>query len=93
MVYLVNISKTDFETKKNKWLVKIKQYVDANCPGKMIPFSVEFEQELLKSEQKEASMVRKIIDSGNEALSLIHFFTTGKDEVKSWTIRSGCKAP
>ena len=24
VVYLVNISKADFETKKNKWLVKIK---------------------------------------------------------------------
>ncbi len=59
----------------------------------MIPFSVEFEQEILESGKREASMVKKIIDSGNEALNLIHFFTTGKDEVKSWTIRNGCKAP
>lgn len=93
VVYLVNISKTDFESKKNKWLAKIKQYIDENCPGKMIPFSVEFEQEILKTEKKDQSMVKKIIDSGNEALTLIHFFTTGKDEVKSWTIKSGCKAP
>ncbi len=93
IVYLVNISKADFETKKNKWLVKIKQYVDENCPGKMIPFSVEYEQEILGTENKEASMIKKIIDSGNEALNLIHFLTCGKDEVRSWTIRNGCKAP
>ncbi len=30
---------------------------------------------------------------GNELLHLIHFFTVGKDEVKSWTIREGVKAP
>lgn len=93
VVYLVNISKSDFETKKNKWLAKIKQYIDENCPGKMIPFSVEFEQEILANKSKENSMIKKIIDSGNEALNLIHFFTTGKDEVKSWTLRNGCKAP
>ncbi len=59
----------------------------------MIPFSVEYEQEIVNTDKKDTSMVRKIIDSGNEALNLIHFFTTGKDEVKSWTIRTGCKAP
>ena len=53
----------------------------------MIPFSVEYEQEILNSMNKDKSMIKKIIDSGNEALNLIHFFTTGKDEVKSWTIR------
>ncbi len=26
-------------------------------------------------------------------LHLIHYFTVGKDEVKSWTIREGVKAP
>lgn len=37
--------------------------------------------------------MNKIIDSGNQALDLIHFFTTGKDEVKSWTVRNRTKAP
>ena len=44
MVYLVNISKEDFATKKNKWLGKIKELVEKRCPGKIIPFSVDFEQ-------------------------------------------------
>jgi obg-like ATPase 1 len=74
-------------------LVKIKQYIDENCPGKMIPFSVQYEQEVPEAEKVGGSIVKKIIDSGNEALNLIHYFTCGKDEVKSWTIRNGCKAP
>ena len=44
VVYLINISTKDFEKQKNKWLPKIKQWIDKKCPGKMIPFSVSFEQ-------------------------------------------------
>jgi len=46
IVYLVNISSKNFTTKKNKWLLKIKEWVEKNCPGKIIPFSVSYEQEL-----------------------------------------------
>lgn len=42
VVYLVNLSSKDFETKKNKWLKKIKDYVDANMPGELIPYSAEY---------------------------------------------------
>ena len=38
-------------------------------------------------------MVNRIIKTGYHALSLIHFFTAGEDEVKCWTIRQGTKAP
>ena len=30
---------------------------------------------------------------GYNALDLIHFFTSGEDEVRCWTIRRGTKAP
>jgi obg-like ATPase 1 len=35
----------------------------------------------------------KITKIGYSALQLIHFFTSGEDEVKCWTIRKGSKAP
>lgn len=35
------------------------------------------------------SALERIIVSGYKALSLIYFFTTGKDEVKAWTIQVG----
>ena len=38
-------------------------------------------------------MISKIIKTGYETLSLIHFFTCGKDEVRCWTVKKGSKAP
>jgi len=109
VIYLVNLSEKDFKRKGNKWLPKIKEWVDKNCPGPIIPYSVTYEQELLeKSEKQEESktdgekkittdvslsMVPKITKTGYKMLELIHYFTAGEDEVKCWTIRDGTKAP
>jgi len=38
-IYLVNLSVQDYLNKKNKWLGKIKQWIDANVPGEIIPYS------------------------------------------------------
>merc|ERR1712150_10088 len=44
MVYLVNLSEKDYIRKKNKWLLKIKEWIDANDPGALlIPMSAVFE--------------------------------------------------
>merc|ERR1712212_156223 len=44
MLYLVNLTEKDFIRKKNKWLIKIKQWIDENDPGaQLIPFSAAFE--------------------------------------------------
>jgi len=105
MLYLVNLSEKDFMRKKNKWLPKIKEYVDKNDPGAMIiPFSGAFEQKLMDLETEEekkayleetkcTSILDKIIVQGYKALQLQYFFTAGPDEVKAWTIQKGFKAP
>jgi len=105
MLYLVNLSEKDFMRKKNKWLPKIKEYVDKNDPGAMIiPFSGVFEQKLMDLETEEekkayleetkcTSILDKIIVQGYKALQLQYFFTAGPDEVKAWTIQKGFKAP
>lgn len=49
VVYLVNLSKRDYLRKANKWLPKIQAKVEELGGGQMIPFSVEFEQEVCKS--------------------------------------------
>lgn len=66
VVYLVNISEVDYVRKRNRWLAKIKAWIDANSPGDvMIPlscslentlvaFSPEERQEYLKSLEQEA---------------------------------------
>lgn len=105
VVYLVNLSDKDFIRKKNKWLIKIKEWVDKNDPGaSIIPFSGVFEHKLAEFEQeaerkayteelKCESILDKIILTGYKALQLEYFFTAGADEVKAWTIQKGTKAP
>lgn len=107
-VYLVNLSKNDYVRKKNKWLPKIKAWIDEKDPGAtMVPFSVEFEQELWNARDdpaaKEAllkgegspviSMLPKMITVGFSVLNLIYFFTAGEKEVRAWTVYSGATAP
>lgn len=47
VVYLVNLSEEDYEKKKNKWLKKIKDWIDGNCPGEIIPYSANYERDHL----------------------------------------------
>ncbi|XP_023300998.1 obg-like ATPase 1 [Lucilia cuprina] len=103
-IYLVNLSDKDFIRKKNKWLPKIKEWVDKHDPGAtIIPFSGAFEhtlaekddleQKAYEEETKCKSQLDKIIVTGYKALQLEYFFTAGADEVKAWTIQKGTKAP
>uniref|UniRef100_A0A0K0DHP2 Obg-like ATPase 1 n=1 Tax=Angiostrongylus cantonensis TaxID=6313 RepID=A0A0K0DHP2_ANGCA len=105
IVYLVNLSEKDYIRKKNKWLPRIKEWIDNNDPGAtLIPFSGAFESKLLDmpdderekylKENQTSSNLDKIVHSGYKALQLEYFFTCGKDEVKAWTIQvRGTLAP
>ena len=53
----------------------------------------EAERKAFCEAQGAASIIPKIIRVGYNALDLIHFFTSGEDEVRCWTIRRGTKAP
>ncbi|KAK0226396.1 P-loop containing nucleoside triphosphate hydrolase protein [Armillaria fumosa] len=104
VTYLVNLSERDYIRKKNKWLPKIKAWIDANNPGdSLIPFSVSLEERLAsmlpeekEEEQKKIgaqSALPKITQAGYSSLNLIRYFTCGPQEVRAWTIRKGTKAP
>ncbi|XP_018915942.2 obg-like ATPase 1 isoform X1 [Bemisia tabaci] len=103
-MYLINLSEKDYIRKKNKWLIKIKEWVDKNDPGAIIiPFSGVFENKLLDMDEAErkqyleenkiTSALDKIVTQGYKALQLMYFFTAGHDEVKAWTIQKNTKAP
>jgi len=105
-IYLVNLSEKDYIKKKNKWLIKIKEWVDKNDPGSLIiPFSGSFEHKLLSEfedpvlrkkyleDAGATSALDKIIVQGYKSLQLEYFFTAGPDEVKAWTVQKGTKAP
>jgi obg-like ATPase 1 len=106
VVYLVNIGDVQYVKKQNAWLPKIQEYIKTHVPGPMIPYSAEFESQVVDAgkDDKEAqaakakelggvSMIDRIIKSGYKQLNLAHFFTAGADEVRQWTIRDGSKAP
>ncbi|OSC98534.1 cytoplasmic protein [Trametes coccinea BRFM310] len=104
VTYLVNLSERDYIRKKNKWLPKIKAWIDEHNPGDpLIPFSVALEERLANMSDEErqeeekrlgvTSALGKITQAGYASLDLIRYFTCGPDEVRAWTIRKGTKAP
>ena len=105
VVYLVNLSEKDYVRKKNKHLPKIAEWVKEHAEGDpIIPLSISYEERLTrfetedqaKEEQKNVgaeSALPKIVHQMRKALQLGSFFTTGPDEVRQWTIRTGTKAP
>jgi obg-like ATPase 1 len=106
VVYLVNMCEEDYIKKKNKWLVKIKQWVDENtkeAPEVIIPICVSLESKLVDmgadqatqylKEKGTTSIISKVIKTGYNAINLVHFFTSGTDEVRCWTVRKYSKAP
>lgn len=104
VIYLVNLSERDYIRKKNKWLPKIKAWVDENNPGDLIlPFSVALEERLSRMTPEEeaaeleklgtTSALNKIMTAGYQGLNLIRYFTAGPEEARAWTIRKGTLAP
>ncbi|KAF7683192.1 Obg-like ATPase 1 [Astathelohania contejeani] len=78
IVYLANVSASNYKERKvNKHLKSILSY-------KPIPFNPDL---------IDATFIKKIVTAGYQSLNLINFFTAGADEVKSWTVRKGSKAP
>lgn len=102
-IYLVNMSEKDYIRKGNKFLPKIKAWIDEHGGGPIVPFCGALESKFLDmdeeakkkyyEENKCQTAIPKIIKTGYEHLQLIHFFTCGSDEVKCWTIRKYTKAP
>jgi len=105
IVYLINMGKEDYARQKNKWLAKIKKWVDEHGGAPIVPFSACLEKEIVDMEPKGQqefldkikpglkSALPKILTVGYRALQLINFFTCGEDEVRAWTITKGTKAP
>jgi obg-like ATPase 1 len=106
VVYLVNMCEEDYIKKKNKWLIKIKQWVDEHtkeAPEVIIPVCVSMEAKLVEMGPVDAaaylkqinsvSIIPKIIKTGYQSINLVHYFTCGPVEVRCWTIRKNTKAP
>jgi len=78
--------------------------INFSWDGEIIRINVKLEEEisnLSEEEQKEymkelginRSGLDKLISASYKLLNLETFFTTGKDETRAWTIKTGTKAP
>lgn len=84
VVYLANISEKDYEMRRaNRHLQAVLKY-----SSDVIVFSAAYE-----AAHDSREFLNKLVKKGYESLDLINFFTAGKDEVMSCTIRRGTKAP
>jgi len=106
VIYLLNCTEKVFFSRKNKWLAKVHEWIQAHGGGTTMLFSAEFEERLndakddqaaldaIKAESPHAvSSMEKIVKAGFKELNLLNFFTTGEDEVRSWTVYKGATAP
>jgi len=108
MVYLINCSKKSFVMGGNKYLAKIKAWIDNHGGGLAIPFSIEFEEELkalrkagdvdgekalLDTLNGRGSILPRIVKCGYKQLRLMYYFTAGEKEVRCWTVACGATAP
>jgi ribosome-binding ATPase YchF (GTP1/OBG family) len=75
IVYLVNMSATDYTRKKNKWLPKIHAWIQEHGGGVMIPFSVEFEAKLW--EMRENPSAKQVRAGHTMLLILCHVAAVG----------------
>lgn len=82
VVYLVNIGRDEYIRQQNKWLPQIAAWIKANGGGPMLPYSAEFESEVLavagspdrepRDEAAEslgrATMIHRIVNTGYRTL-------------------------
>jgi obg-like ATPase 1 len=108
MVYLVNVSEKSYVTGGNRYLRKIKEWVDSHGGGLVIPLSIEFEENLsrlrkagdvdgekalLDTMNGRGSILPRIVKCGYKQLKLMYYFTAGEKEVRCWTVAVGATAP
>lgn len=73
VVYLVNLSEKDYIRKKNKFLPKIKQWIDTNNPGDpLIPFSVSFEERLAKLTSEDKKIEEEKVGANSALPKITH---------------------
>merc|ERR550537_1224038 len=85
VVYAINLSTKDYARKKNKFLKPIKEWVDANGGGPIIPFSGELESELQEMDEAEQKTrlaelettcaLPKLVTIAFRQVNLIYFYT------------------
>jgi GTP-binding protein YchF len=100
-IYVANVAEHGFEG--NPLLERVKAYA-AKEGAPVVAISAKLESEIadLPDDEKEIFLadmgmtepgLNRLIHATYDLLGLLTFFTTGKDEVRAWTVRKGSTAP
>ncbi|MBI1824690.1 MAG: redox-regulated ATPase YchF [Nitrospirae bacterium] len=102
VLYLANVSEKDIRT-GNRWLEQVKEIaakkktdfvvVSGAIEAEIATLTLEEKKEYLAELGLEESGLARLIRKAYHILSLITFFTAGKDECRAWTILNGTRAP
>ena len=68
-------------------------YIDASIEGELNDVAIDDKEELRRELGALDGGIDDLIKKGYGMLDLITFFTTGEDETRGWTIKSGSTAP
>lgn len=104
VLYVLNISEDDIADSISNKFVKIAISEAEKENAKWVTISAGIEQEVSELDKEEAKIfledlgekepgLNRLIRSAYSMLGLINFFTVGEDECRSWTVKSGTKAP
>ena len=102
VIYGANVDE-DSLVDGNEYVEKVKEYA-SSVNSEVIMLCAKIEEELVGMDDDEAlemlndlgveeSGLNKIIHTAFDKLGLMSYFTAGKVEVRSWTIKKGTKAP
>ncbi|CCH41525.1 Obg-like ATPase 1 [Wickerhamomyces ciferrii] len=92
-VYLLNVSKPDYESQTNKYLKSVQDWMKEHSPNdKLIMFSADHEHEFVNSETA-SPIINDMVISMKDSLNLISFYTVGKVEAKEWSLKRHSTAP
>jgi ribosome-binding ATPase len=101
VIYAANVSEEDLAT-GNAWVEQVRKIAAAEAQVVVVSAQVEAELVELPEEERgdyleslgvEEGGLRSLIKATYALLGLQTYFTTGPQETRAWTIRSGSKAP
>lgn len=103
IIYVANVNEDDAANNENEYTKKLSSYAEKEG-SQVVVMCAKLESELseLQGEEKNAflqelgikeSGLDQLIKATYELLGLKTFFTSGVDEVRAWTFKTGTKAP
>jgi GTP-binding protein YchF len=103
VIYAANVGDSDLPEMENEYVARVREFA-AQSGDLVVPISALIEEEVAQLDAEDAqeflaelglkeSGLDRLIRTSYRSLGLITYLTSGKQEVRAWTIRKGTKGP